>query len=99
MFHGNQDKGSPSFLKTPTGTMTVGGGTVPCTCSMGGIVEQYSLGLLGLGLGVTGLFFSNDSAEKKLRKCRKKTNMKTSGSEIVYCQCRVIIPRGISVYT
>lgn len=40
----------PSLLRTPTGTMTVGGGGKPPTnCCKGGIVEQYSIGLFGLG--------------------------------------------------
>lgn len=53
----NELKASPSLpggLRTPTGTMTVGGGE-PSTpeawaCCRGGMVEQYSAGLLGLGL-------------------------------------------------
>ena len=63
---------SPCFRSTPTGTMTVGKAVLVCTCCRGGIVEQYSLGLLGLGLGVVGtyvgmgLFFSKASATKKI---------------------------------
>lgn len=40
----------PSLLRTPTGTITVGGGgNPPANCCKGGIVEQYSMGLFGLG--------------------------------------------------
>lgn len=41
----------PSLLRTPTGTITVGGGggNPPASCCKGGIVEQYSIGLFGLG--------------------------------------------------
>lgn len=40
----------PSRFKTPTGTITVGGGgKPPDNCCKGGIVEQYSIGLFGLG--------------------------------------------------
>lgn len=40
----------PSRLSTPTGTITVGGvGKPPANCCKGGIVEQYSIGLFGLG--------------------------------------------------
>lgn len=40
----------PSLLRTPTGTITVGGGgNPPANCCKGGIVEQYSIGLFGLG--------------------------------------------------
>lgn len=49
----------PGCLRTDTGTMTVGGGElrVPAAraCCMGGMVEQYSDGMLGLGLGPVGL--------------------------------------------
>ena len=31
------------------GTMTVGGGALCDACSVGGTVEQYSIGLLGFG--------------------------------------------------
>lgn len=42
---------SPSLFNTPTtGTITVGGGDRALACCEGGIVVQYSLGLLGLGL-------------------------------------------------
>ena len=43
----------PCLRRTPTGTITVGGraGVWPCVCCSGGTVEQYSHGLLGLGLG------------------------------------------------
>lgn len=44
----------PGCFRTPTGTMTVGGGELStpdaCACCSGGMVEQYSAGLLGLGL-------------------------------------------------
>ena len=43
----------PSFRRTPTGTMTLGGGELGVACCGGGMVEQYSLGLFGLGLGAT----------------------------------------------
>lgn len=37
-------------MRTPTGTITVGGGgKPPANCCKGGIVEQYSMGLFGLG--------------------------------------------------
>lgn len=40
----------PSLFSTPTGTITVGGGgNPPANCCKGGIVEQYSIGLFGLG--------------------------------------------------
>lgn len=40
----------PSRLRTPTGTMTLGGwGIASFNCCKGGIVEQYSIGLFGLG--------------------------------------------------
>lgn len=40
----------PSLLRTPTGTITVGGdGKLPANCCKGGIVEQYSIGLFGFG--------------------------------------------------
>lgn len=40
----------PSLFRTPTGTITVGGGgKPPANCCKGGIVEQYSMGLFGLG--------------------------------------------------
>lgn len=46
-------------LRTDTGTMTVGGGElrVPAAraCCRGGMVLQYSDGMLGFGLGPTGL--------------------------------------------
>lgn len=44
----------PACLRTPTGTMTVGGGELSTpeawACCRGGMVEQYSAGLLGFGL-------------------------------------------------
>lgn len=44
----------PACLRTPTGTMTVGGGELSApeawACCRGGMVEQYSAGLLGFGL-------------------------------------------------
>lgn len=44
----------PGCFRTPTGTMTVGGGELSTpeawACCRGGIVEQYSAGLLGFGL-------------------------------------------------
>jgi hypothetical protein len=44
------------LLSTPTGTMTLGGEAEPApatsddTCCIGGMVEQYSIGLAGFGL-------------------------------------------------
>ena len=41
------------LLSTPTGTITLGGVAVApsaATCWCGGMVEQYSIGLAGLGL-------------------------------------------------
>lgn len=44
----------PDCFRTPTGTMTVGGGELSTpdasACCRGGMVEQYSAGLLGFGL-------------------------------------------------
>lgn len=44
----------PGCFRTPTGTMTVGGGELSTpeawACCRGGMVEQYSAGLLGFGL-------------------------------------------------
>lgn len=49
-----REPSEPGCLRTPTGTMTVGGGELSapeaCACCRGGIVEQYSDGLLGFGL-------------------------------------------------
>lgn len=60
----------PACLRTPTGTMTVGGGELSApeawACCRGGMVEQYSAGLLGFGLWLlakTGV--SHDRAEEK----------------------------------
>lgn len=48
----------PACLRTPTGTMTVGGGELSTpeawACCRGGMVEQYSAGLLGFGLWMLG---------------------------------------------
>lgn len=41
---------SPWRLSTPVGTITVGRGARALACWVGGTVEQYSMGLLGLGL-------------------------------------------------
>lgn len=44
----------PDCFRTPTGTITVGGGELSTpdasACCRGGMVEQYSAGLLGFGL-------------------------------------------------
>lgn len=60
----------PGCFKTPTGTITVGGGEFSTpeawTCCKGGMVEQYSAGLLGLGLGLGALSkFSRLWAKKR----------------------------------
>lgn len=59
----------PGCLRTETGTMTVGGGElrVPAAraCCIGGIVEQYSDGILGLGLDPVGLIILSRARAKK----------------------------------
>lgn len=58
----------PGCFKTPTGTITVGGGELRApeawACCKGGIVEQYSAGLLGLGLWLEALIMFSQAWAK-----------------------------------
>jgi hypothetical protein len=47
-------------LRTPTGTSTLGGGCLKtlAACSSGGMVEQYSIGLFGLGCLPRGILLA-----------------------------------------
>lgn len=65
----------PSRFKTLTGTKTEGGdGCVGPTCRGGGIVEQYSIGLLGFGL----LNEDISSSTKSTKTITININLKTS---------------------
>lgn len=60
----------PDCFRTPTGTMTVGGGELrtpdASACCRGGMVEQYSAGLLGFGLWLlTGGSVSHNRAARQ----------------------------------
>lgn len=66
----------PVCFSTPTGTMTVGGGELStpeaCACCRGGMVEQYSAGLLGLGLWLLPVAGVSHDWAARARKHHKK---------------------------
>lgn len=75
---------APGCFRTPTGTMTVGGGELRApeawACCKGGIVEQYSAGLLGLGLWLEALIMFSQAWAKANKEQEPSTQRKVSNS-------------------
>lgn len=75
---------APGCFRTPTGTMTVGGGELRApeawACCKGGIVEQYSAGLLGLGLWLEALIMFSQAWAKANKEQEPWSQRKVSNS-------------------